>query len=108
VLKRGYYLDKPASLVQLEPYTGRRHQLRVHMSHLGHAIIGDYQYQIPFSKNAKRTYLHAWKIYLPFHSDFKLHIETDNPFLNLIQPKPTSRIKKWFKVMKERWKFFWK
>jgi 23S rRNA pseudouridine1911/1915/1917 synthase len=29
------------SLVKLEPQTGRTHQLRVHMAHLGHAILGD-------------------------------------------------------------------
>lgn len=29
------------SLVQLRPQTGRRHQLRRHMKHIGHPIIGD-------------------------------------------------------------------
>ena len=29
------------SLVQLSPRTGRRHQLRRHMKHIGHPIIGD-------------------------------------------------------------------
>ncbi|MFT6287638.1 MAG: tRNA pseudouridine65 synthase [Alcanivorax sp.] len=29
------------SLVQLQPVTGRRHQLRRHMKHIGHPIIGD-------------------------------------------------------------------
>ncbi len=29
------------SLVQLHPKTGRRHQLRRHMKHIGHPIIGD-------------------------------------------------------------------
>ncbi len=29
------------SLVQLEPRTGRKHQLRRHMKHIGHPIIGD-------------------------------------------------------------------
>lgn len=32
------------SLVKLEPQTGRTHQLRVHMAHLGHAILGDELY----------------------------------------------------------------
>ncbi len=30
-----------AALIELRPYTGRTHQLRVHMAHLHHAIIGD-------------------------------------------------------------------
>lgn len=32
------------SLVELIPLTGRRHQLRYHMKHLGHPIIGDTRY----------------------------------------------------------------
>ena len=33
--------------VQLKPITGRSHQLRVHMQHLGHPIIGDTLYASP-------------------------------------------------------------
>ncbi len=32
------------SLVQLQPKTGRKHQLRRHMKHIGHPIIGDSTY----------------------------------------------------------------
>ena len=32
------------SLMQLHPLTGRKHQLRRHMQHLGHPIIGDTNY----------------------------------------------------------------
>jgi len=32
------------SLVRLKPHTGRTHQLRIHMSSLGHLIAGDKQY----------------------------------------------------------------
>jgi len=32
------------SLVKLKPQTGRTHQLRVHMAHLGHPILGDELY----------------------------------------------------------------
>lgn len=32
------------SQVELQPATGRRHQLRLHMKHLGHPIIGDTSY----------------------------------------------------------------
>ena len=32
------------SLVELKPKTGRMHQLRVHMLHLGHPILGDDKY----------------------------------------------------------------
>ncbi|MBW8742914.1 MAG: RluA family pseudouridine synthase, partial [Sphingomonas sp.] len=33
-----------AAWVQLEPYTGRTHQLRVHMAAIGHPIVGDGKY----------------------------------------------------------------
>ncbi|MDR2098857.1 MAG: RluA family pseudouridine synthase [Rickettsiales bacterium] len=32
------------SLVELMPATGRTHQLRIHMKHIGHPIVGDFKY----------------------------------------------------------------
>src|SRR5262249_36813457 len=37
--RRGEY-----TMVRLEPQTGRQHQLRVHLSHAGHSIVGDKLY----------------------------------------------------------------
>ena len=34
----------PVSLIECQLHTGRMHQIRVHMSHIGHPIIGDIQY----------------------------------------------------------------
>lgn len=54
---------KVATLVDLYPQTGRTHQLRVHMSHLGHPVVGDRTYggrparEIPVE--AGRQMLHA-------------------------------------------------
>src|SRR5579884_2416881 len=44
------------SLVELRPVTGRTHQLRVHLSYLGHPILGDILYG---GQPADRLYLHA-------------------------------------------------
>jgi 23S rRNA pseudouridine1911/1915/1917 synthase len=49
------------SLVDLKPETGRTHQLRVHMTHFKHPIVGDALYGgIP----ADRLYLHARQLEL--------------------------------------------
>jgi 23S rRNA pseudouridine1911/1915/1917 synthase len=39
-LKRG----KEFSVLELRPFTGRTHQLRVHLEHMGHPILGDTKY----------------------------------------------------------------
>jgi len=44
------------SLVELQPTTGRTHQLRVHMAQLAHPIVGDTLYG---GEAADRLYLHA-------------------------------------------------
>lgn len=43
-------------LVELKPVTGRTHQLRVHLHHQGHPIVGDTFYGGP---DAPRLFLHA-------------------------------------------------
>lgn len=49
-----------ASLVQLEPVTGRSHQLRVHMQSIGHAILGDPFYATAAQQQqSSRLMLHA-------------------------------------------------
>lgn len=45
VLELGTYDNYPATKVLLKPITGRRHQLRVHCSALGHTIVGDFSYR---------------------------------------------------------------
>lgn len=44
------------SLVELKPETGRTHQLRVHLSHFHHPIVGDVLYG---GEPAERLFLHA-------------------------------------------------
>jgi tRNA pseudouridine32 synthase / 23S rRNA pseudouridine746 synthase len=47
------------SRVELEPATGRTHQLRVHMAAIGHAIAGDRLYGLEGHPNGDRLMLHA-------------------------------------------------
>jgi len=58
-------MDDPAgrTWVRLRPDTGRTHQLRVHMAHLGAPILGDILYGDRDS--APRLMLHSHKITLP-------------------------------------------
>ena len=62
------------ALVALRPHTGRTHQLRVHLAHAGHPIIGDPKYggtrqsgalAHPGGAIARRLHLHAWRLRLP-------------------------------------------
>lgn len=48
------------SLVELKPTTGRTHQLRVHMAHIGHPIVGD----IVYGQDSTRMFLHATRLEL--------------------------------------------
>ncbi len=49
-----------ASLVECRLHSGRTHQIRVHMKHLGYPILGDTLYGGPGS--APRPMLHAWTL----------------------------------------------
>lgn len=52
-----------ATLVKLKPLTGRRHQIRVHLFHIGHPVMGDRLYgrQRPVG-GVERLMLHASSI----------------------------------------------
>ena len=55
---------KAMTRVELEPITGRSHQLRVHLLSIGHPIVGDPFYGTP----AERMCLHASELTLPHPS----------------------------------------
>lgn len=46
VIPLHYFEDKDATLVQAFPYTGRQHQIRVHLFHVKHPIVGDMIYGV--------------------------------------------------------------
>ena len=51
-----------ASLVECRLYSGRTHQIRVHLQHLGHPVLGDKVYAPRLTKDFPRQMLHAWKL----------------------------------------------
>ena len=60
------------SLVHLSPITGRSHQLRIHMTSLGHPILGDTLYGHSSNRHKfKRLYLHSQKIELTHPQSLK-------------------------------------
>jgi tRNA pseudouridine32 synthase / 23S rRNA pseudouridine746 synthase len=53
--------DQNAAILAL-PVTGRRHQIRVHLAWIGHAIVGDPLFSKKTDEPAPRTYLHSLRI----------------------------------------------
>ena len=51
-----------ASLIECRLHSGRTHQIRVHLHHLGNPVLGDKIYAPRFAKNFPRQMLHAWKL----------------------------------------------
>lgn len=73
---------REVSRIELEPVTGRSHQLRVHLDAMGHPIIGDDFYGTPASfAKAPRLMLHAcWIEFTHPGTNAPLHIECAAPF----------------------------
>ncbi len=50
------------TLVELRLETGRTHQIRVHMSHIGHPLLGDWLYEGPMDLFPDRQALHSYRL----------------------------------------------
>jgi 23S rRNA pseudouridine955/2504/2580 synthase len=61
-------IDPPMSLLEAELFTGRTHQIRVHLTHLGYALAGDEKYgdfawnKILSKQGLRRMFLHARRL----------------------------------------------
>lgn len=74
-----YFPDKNVSLLQLRLGTGRTHQIRVHMSSVGHPLLGDFLYN-PEDTRLPRQALHSFSLDLRHPITGKsLHFETPLP-----------------------------
>lgn len=70
----------PVTRLALQPITGRTHQLRVHLLHIGHPIVGDALYA-PDPTQSARLLLHAQCLSLPHPSTGHiLSFESPCPF----------------------------
>jgi len=71
-----------AALLDLEPETGRMHQLRVHLAHLGRPIAGDVRYGgalVLGGHAVPRLMLHARSLVFPHPSGGQKRIAVDPP-----------------------------
>ncbi len=74
--------SEPGSLLLVQIETGRTHQIRVHMAHIGYPVVGDSMYGSRSLLNrkfgAKRQMLHAWRIGF-FHPSSLELMEFESP-----------------------------
>lgn len=96
VLERKRLHGQDFSLVEIQPVTGRMHQIRVHLSHAGHPIVGDKIYRdeshylrfidegwTPALKRAlllPRQALHAHRLRVPLTEDHGDSLTWEAPF----------------------------
>ncbi len=80
--------------LEMEPYTGRTHQLRVHAAYIGHPIIGDPKYfeadqnwEFPGGIQ-KRLHLHARRVQYsqPFGRDNRCHGSVAAAYGAIVEP----------------------
>lgn len=72
-----------AAWVELQPYTGRTHQLRVHLNAIGHPIVGDGKYggQAAFLTGgvSRKMHLHARRIRIDHPEGGQVDVRADLP-----------------------------
>jgi RluA family pseudouridine synthase len=77
--------SKTVALIACFPHTGRMHQIRVHLSEMGHPVLGDTQYagKIKFSYHPPRTLLHAYEVIFEYKDNLlTLSAPLPDDFLN--------------------------
>ena len=72
-----------AAWVELQPLTGRTHQLRVHMAAIGHPIVGDGKYGGPDAflsgTISRKMHLHARRLVIPAPGGDTIDVTADLP-----------------------------
>ena len=75
----GRYKQQRYSLLELQPKTGRKHQLRRHMNHINHPIIGDTKYGDRHHNHFFNEWLGQHRLYLAATQLQFLHPKTSEP-----------------------------
>ncbi len=81
-------LNEKATLLECRIYTGRTHQVRVHLASIGHSVVGDSTYGRPkdaaLHQLAGRQMLHAWRISF-HHPIYETRISCEAPIPDDLQ-----------------------
>lgn len=73
-------IDEKYSLLEVEPLTGRTHQIRVHLASIGHPVVGDKLYgQKKCELKIDRQFLHAESLELTAPDGRRLKFAVDLP-----------------------------
>ena len=76
----GYDPEKDLTAVAVQLETGRTHQIRVHMSYIGHPLVGDTLYGESMRDYMIRQALHSWKLdFIHPVSRSRMHLEAPLP-----------------------------
>lgn len=73
---------KGYTLLEVSPKTGRKHQIRTHLSYLGHPIAGDQLYGFknqPQPKDLKRQFLHAGYLKIKLTDGREIELKSNLP-----------------------------
>ncbi len=76
---KGLTYVKGHSLVMAEIHSGRTHQIRLHLAHLGHPLIGESMHRTPPCERLAYPALHSWCLELPLAGEEPLRIVAPLP-----------------------------
>jgi len=81
VIKRVEENGEHFCLCEIQPKTGRTHQIRVHMKYIHHPVVGDHLYASsrPMAFGFDRLALHAWKLKIIMLSGEEKEFEAKMP-----------------------------
>lgn len=88
-VKRRY---KNHDLLEVELITGRTHQIRAHLSHVGHPLLGDGKYgHLDKSSPLRRQALLAYKLIFDFKTESGILSYLNNKEIKVASPKLVSK-----------------
>jgi 23S rRNA pseudouridine955/2504/2580 synthase len=88
------FTGKDLTLVALWPETGRMHQIRQHLRHIGHPVVGDRRYGGPPAPTLKGFALHAFRtrfIHPESGYDTTIHAPLPTDFLAMLRTASKER-----------------